>query len=908
MAEFSLTIDDQKVVVEEGTTIFQAARSVGIEIPHLCYREDLSPTGACRLCLVEVEGARNLVASCVYPVADDLVVRTKTERVIKARKLAIELLLSDHPFDCMACEKSGDCELERYAYELGVATTRFQGEKHDYPLDETNPFFVRDYNKCILCERCVKACNDVQFVEAIDFAHRGFDTKVASPFDRSLLESTCIFCGQCVASCPMGALVEKTRLRKGREWEFTKVATVCPYCGVGCNIELNVKDNSIAKVTSPVDSAVNKGRLCVKGKFGFDFVHSPERLTAPLIREGEKGEGSFREASWEEALKLVASRLADIKNQSGPDSLAVLSSAKCTNEENYLMQKFARAVLGTNNIDHCARLCHAPTVAGLAAAFGSGAMTNSIAEIREADCVFIIGSNTAESHPVIALEVMKAVRHGQAKLIVADPRQIRMVDFAHTWLRQKPGTDVALINGMLHTIIAEGLYDADFVRARTEGFEELKQAVADYPPSIVSQITGVPADDLCQAARLYAQSPRALILYAMGITQHTTGTDNVLALANLSMLTGHVGKEGSGVCPLRGQNNVQGACDMGALPNVLPGYQAVTDEVSRGKFEEAWHVSLPPTPGLTVVEMMHEAESGKIKGMYIMGEDSALTDPNSKRVVKGLKNLEFLVVQDIFLSETAKFADVVLPGASFAEKDGTFTNTERRIQRVRKAIPPTGDSKPDWLIISEMANRLGYPMKYESPGEIMEEIAPLAPIYGGIHYDRLEPAGLQWPCHTRDDPGTKYLHEGQFPRGLGKFHPTPYREAFELPDETYPFILSTGRILYHWHGGSLSRHSQGLAEIKPEAEAEINPKDAKRLKCSDGDLIELASRRGKITAKAKVTDRSPQGVAFMTFHFKEAPANLLTVDALDPVAKIPEFKVCSIQINPKSRKKKRKIA
>jgi len=896
MNTVKLRIDDKEVSVREGTTIFQAAKNAGIEIPHLCYREDMAPTAACRLCAVEVDGIKNLVASCIYPVSNNMVVRTNSERVTKARRQVLELLLSDHPFDCMTCEKSGACDLEKYAYELEVSTTRFLGEKHAYSLDETNPFFVRDYNKCILCGQCVAACTDIQFVEAIDLTHRGFNTKVAAPYDRSLLNSTCIFCGQCVAVCPVGALVEKSRRFQGREWEFRKVTTVCPYCGVGCAIELNVKDNRIIKVTSPTSGVVNHGRLCVKGKFGIDFVHNPERLTTPLIREGEKGKSKFREASWEEALELVVRRLAEIKTKSGPDSLACLSSAKCTNEENYLMQKFARAVLGTNNIDHCARLCHASTVTGLSAAFGSAAMTNSIAEIRDTDCIFIIGSNTSENHPIIALEVMEAVRNGRAKLIVADPRKIGMVDFAHIWLRQKPGTDVALLNGMLHIIIAEGWYDADFVQTRTEGFEELKETVKDYPPAIVSQITGVPVDDLFQAARLYAQSSKALILFAMGITQHTTGTDNVLALANLAMVTGHVGKESAGVCPLRGQNNVQGACDVGALPNFLPGYQSVTDEVSLGKFEEAWHVSLPPTPGLTVVEIMHGAEAGKIKGMYILGEDPALTDPNSGRVVKGLKNLDFLVVQDIFLSETAKLADVVLPGVSFAEKDGTFTNTERRIQRVRKAIEPIGDNKPDWAIILEVANRLGYHMKYEDPGEIMEEITSLTPIYGGVHYDRLTQLGLQWPCRNRDDIGTKYLHEGSFSRGLGKFHPTPYREAFELPDETYPFILTTGRILFHWHGGTISRHSPGLAEIRPEAEIEINPEDAERLNCSEGDLVELTSRRGKLIAKAKVTDKSPEGVLFMTFHFKEAAVNLLTVDALDPVAKIPELKVCAAAI------------
>jgi formate dehydrogenase alpha subunit len=537
-------------------------------------------------------------------------------------------------------------------------------------------------------------------------------------------------------------------------------------------------------------------------------------------------------------------------------------------------------------------------VAGLATAFGSGAMTNSIAELRKTDCIFIIGSNTSEAHPIIAIEIMDAVRNGKAKLVVADPRKIRMVDFAHIWLRQKPGTDVALINGMLNIIIGEGWYDTEFIRTRTEGFEELKESVKEYPPSVVSQITGLSVDDLYQAARLYAQSAKACIIYAMGITQHTSGTDNVWALANLAMATGNVGKEGAGVYPLRGQNNVQGACDMGALPNVFSGYQSVADLTIRGKFEGAWKVSLPTEPGLTIVEIMREAEVGSVKGIYIMGEDPVLSDPNSTHVVNALKKLDFLVVQDILPSETSKFADVVLPGVSFAEKDGTFTNTERRVQRVRKAIEPIGDSKPDWVIISEIASRLGYQMKYENTDEIMEEIAFLTPSYGGVHYDRLESAGLQWPCRTRDDQGTKYLHGGSFSGGLGKFHPTYYREAVELPDQTYPFVLSTGRILYHWHGGTMTRHSPGLNDIEPEAEVEINPEDAKKLGNSEGDLVELVSRRGKIVTRVKVTDKSPEGVAFMNFHFKEAPVNVLTIDTLDPVAKIPELKVCSIQINP----------
>jgi formate dehydrogenase alpha subunit len=543
-------------------------------------------------------------------------------------------------------------------------------------------------------------------------------------------------------------------------------------------------------------------------------------------------------------------------------------------------------------------------VAGLATSFGSGAMTNSISEIRNTDCIFIIGSNTSEAHPIIALEVMEAVKNGQAKLIVADPRKIRMIDFAHIWLRHKPGTDVALINGLLNIIINEGWHDSEFIKSRTEGFEEVKETIKEYSPSIVSDITGIPIEQLMEAARLYAQSPRSCILYAMGITQHTTGTDNVLALANLAMATGNVGKEGTGICPLRGQNNVQGACDMGALPNVLTGYQPITDQTARNKFEKAWQVSLPALPGQTVVEIMHKAANKEIKGIYILGEDPILSDPNSTHVVNSLKELEFLVVQDIFLSETAKLADVVLPGTSFAEKDGTFTNTERRVQRVRKAIEPVGNSKTDWVIISEIASRIGYRMEYESAAEIMAEIASLTPIYGGISYDRLEEAGLQWPCRTPDDPGTKYLHKDQFSRGLGKFNQVSYKEAIELPDETYPFLLSTGRMLYHWHGGTMSRHSTGLNEIKPEADVEINPSDAKRLGFLEGDLVEITSRRGQVITKVHITDKSPEGVVFMTFHFKEVPVNKLTNDNLDPIAKIPEFKVSSVQVKPKSKKKK----
>ena len=892
MDKISLTIDGKKLAVEEGTTILQAAQMVGIEIPHLCYDERLTAPSACRLCVVEVEGLENLVSSCSYPVLEGLVVKTDTERVQKARKLVLELILSDHPSDCLTCEKSGDCELEKYAYELGVSSSRFKGEKSHHGIDASNPFIERDNDKCILCGRCVAVCDEVQMCSVLDYTQRGFKTKISTGFDRPLTDSPCVFCGQCIAVCPVGALTEKERRFKGREWQLRKISTICPYCGCGCNIVLHIKDNRIIKVTSRPEKSINQGWLCTKGKFGFDFVHHPARLADPLVRKN----GKFKKISWNKALDLVTDKFKKIREKYGADSIAGLSSAKCTNEENYLFQKFMRAVIGTNNVDHCARLCHASTVAGLARAFGSGAMTNSIEELRKADCILITGSNTSEAHPIIALQVKAAVRKNGAKLIVADPRKIEMTEFAWLWLRHRPGTDVALFNGMMNVIVSEGLYDREFIEKRTEDFEELKKMVQRYNPDHVEGITGVSANQIISAARTYAGADNASIIYAMGITQHTTGTDNVLALANLAMLTGNVGKESSGVNPLRGQNNVQGACDLGALPDVYSGYQKVEDEKVRKKFERAWGVKLPGENGLTVVEMMHAAEEGKIKAMYIMGENPVLSDPNANRTQKALKKLDFLVVEDILPSETTAYADVILPGASFAEKDGTFTNTERRVQKLNKALDPPGEAKADWKIISELAAKFGYKMEYNSSAEVMNEIASLTPIYGGIKYERLKEEGLQWPCLDEKHPGTRFLHKDRFSRGLGKFHPTSYREPRELPDKEYPFILSTGRVLFHWHTGTMTRRVRGLDEIYPEALVEIHPQDADKIGLATDELVEVSSRRGKVVAKAKITEKSPPGIVFMTFHFKEAAANLLTIDALDPVAKIPEYKVCAVKV------------
>jgi formate dehydrogenase alpha subunit len=668
-----------------------------------------------------------------------------------------------------------------------------------------------------------------------------------------------------------------------------KVSTTCIYCGVGCILDLKVRDGKVVRVL-PNEGGPGAGKLCIKGWSAHEFIHHPDRLTKPLIKDGD----GFREAEWDEALKLVADNLRQAKEVHGADSVAFLSSAKATNEENYLMQKLARAAIGTNNVDHCARLCHASTVTGLVSSFGSGAMTNSQEDLEESDVIFIIGSNTSEQHPLLARRMIRAIKRG-AKLIVADPRAIKLVDYATIYLQHRPGTDVPLLNAMMNVIIEEGLQDEEFIATRTEGFESLKETVAAYTPESVEDVTGVPAEDIREAARLYGGAENASLFFSMGITQHTTGVDNVVSTANLAMLTGNVGREGTGVNPLRGQNNVQGACDMGALPDYLPGYGKVTDEATRKRYEESWSVELPPEVGLTVVEMMN-ACGGGVRAMFVMGENPLISDPDLNHVREQLGKLDFLVVSELFLSETAEMADVVLPIASFAEKDGTFTATDRRVQRVNKAIEPLGDSRPDWQVLSQIADLLGYPMEYDSPGEIMDEIACLAPIYGGISHRRLEEEDLRWPCTAPDHPGTRILHQGKFSRGLGRFQSVEYRPPAEEPDKSYPYILTTGRLLFHWHTGTMTRRSGTLTDQVNEAFVEISVKDAADIGVDDGDIVRVKSRRGEITLKVDVTDRIKDGVVFIPFHFSEAAANVLTNPALDPLAKIPEFKACAVQV------------
>lgn len=916
----TLKINGRTFRTQEGKTVLEVANAEGITIPTLCYHKDLTPYGGCRLCVVAVKGSLRPAAACTLPAEDGMDVQTDTPEIIESRKTVLKLLLSTYHDSGYAANDGRENELIYWCRYYGLDVASLSATTPRYPVNsDPNPFVWVDLNKCILCSRCIRACAEIQGRFVWGLSNRGYETRISAGADATMLEARCESCGACVAYCPTGALDNKMSVGLGTPDKV--VTTTCTYCGVGCTIDLNVKDNHIIRVTSNPLGAVNGLHLCVKGRYGFDFIHHKERLTDPMVREyllkgtgrpSKSDRGNWVKVSWDSAMQIVGENLMKIRDTFGADSIGVLTSAKCTNEENYLMNKFARQVIGTNNVDHCARLCHSSTVAGLATVFGSGAMSNTMDDIVQfASSIFIIGSNTTEQHPVFGTRIRQAALKRNVKLVVADPRKIDITEFAVLHLQHQPGTDIALLNGIMHIILEKGWENRAFIQERTEGFEEFQQNIAQYDPETVAEITNVPQELLYNAAEIFSQNHPMAVIWAMGITQHTVGVQNVMTLANLQMLLGNMGVPGGGVNPLRGQNNVQGACDMGGLPNFYPGYQLVTNPDAQQKFEEAWGVSLSPKVGMTVTEMIPAAVEKKIRALYILGENPVMTDPDTNHVRHALEELDFLVLQEIFPSETSKYADVLLPGVSFAEKDGTFTNTERRIQRVRQAIEITTNARPDWQITRDLANLILAKgsrrpssarfarWEYYHPSEVMDEVNALAPIYGGVTYQRLDHGEqLHWPVPTLEHPGTPILHIGKFSRGLGKFVPTHHISPAELPDDKYPLILTTGRVLYHWHGGEMTRRAKGLLEVYSKSLIEINPEDAARIGINGKRRVRVSSRRGSTEAEAWITDRVPPGILHANFHFPETATNELTIAALDPVAKIPEYKVCAVRVEP----------
>lgn len=925
-----LTIDGVAVEVPEGTTIWDAARQEGIEIPVLCHDPRLEPVGVCRMCAVDV-GARTLVAACVRECEAGMEVKTATPEVESSRKMLTEMLMADQRDPAQDAKQRGvgGNDLFALADRYGAWGDRLP-RANSRPQDDSSPVIAVDHQACILCDRCIRACDDVQNNEVIGRTGKGYSARIAFDLDQPMGESTCVSCGECAAVCPTGALVDRpiaVELKPVQELEA--VDSVCPYCGVGCALTYHVdrEKNSIVFAEGR-ESPGNQQRLCVKGRYGWDYAQHAQRLTRPLIRretaypkgalsadvrgehDGRRKPGglvdydevlpAFREASWDEALDLVASRLGELRDDSGPDSLAGFGSAKCSNEEAYLFQKLIRAGWGTNNVDHCTRLCHASSVAALLEGIGSGAVTTTYGDVRNAGVALLAGTNTTANHPVAA-SFFKEARKAGTKLIVVDPRREAIADHADFYCRIKPGTDVAFYNAMMHVIIEKGLVDRDYIEARTENYEALCETVSAYTPEMAAPICGVEPEVIREVALVFGEAPAAVIYWGMGISQHVYGTNNARCLIALSLITGNIGKAGAGLHPLRGQNNVQGASDAGLIPMVYPDYQSVEDEAVRAKFERAWDRSLSPNGGLTVVEIMKAALDGQVRGMYIMGENPFLSDPNVNKVRQALSALDFLVVQDIFLTETAEFADVILPASAYLEKLGTYTNTDRRVQIGRPVLESPGEARPDWEIICELSTRMGYPLDYPSPEEVFREFADLTDAYQTLGYENLGPSGKLWPNAdpaTQDGPVVLFGESFPTANGRAKLVPAEWTAAPELPDAEYPMVLNTGRLLEHWHTGSMTRRASALDRIEPEAFAGIHPDDAERLGIEDGSYVRISSRRGSISARARVTRRECRGAVFMPFHFREAAANLLTIDALDPDGKIPEFKFCAVRVEP----------
>ncbi len=904
---FSLNGIDLQAHPDE--TILDVAKRNGIEIPHLCYKENYRADGNCRACVVEVDGERALAPSCCrYPQAD-MVVHSDNERALRSQKMVLELLLSDMPEQTRSPYKP-DSELDYWADKLAVGNPRFEA-RQQHTEDVSHPAMAVNLDACIQCTRCVRACREEQVNDVIGFAFRGEKSKIVFDMDDPMGESTCVACGECVQACPTGALMPANNAALSKPDK--KVDSVCPYCGVGCLLTFNVKNDKVSYVDGR-DGPSNQSRLCVKGRFGFDYIHHPDRLTKPLIRrdnaektpdliEQQDIDKYFREASWEEALVFAGSGLCKIRDEHGGKSLAGFGSAKGSNEEAYLFQKLIRTGFGSNNVDHCTRLCHASSVAALLETIGSGAVSNQVADGTDADVMIVIGARPNSNHPVAATFMKNAAENG-SKLIVIEPYGSDLTLHASHFLQLHPSTDVLLLNSIMHVILSEGLENKDFIEAHTEGFELLREKVKDFSPEKVSPICGIQTETIKEVARLYATAEKAIIFWGMGISQHIHGTDNARCLISLALLTGQIGRPSTGLHPLRGQNNVQGASDVGLIPMMYPDYQPVNDQSAQKRFEALWRTTLDPEPGLTVVEIMHAIHAGDLHGMYVMGENPAMSDPNLNHARQALSQLQHLVVQDIFFTETCSYADVILPASAFAEKSGTFTNTDRRVQLARQAVTPPGDARQDLWIICDIAKNMGLKWDYKSVEDVFEEVRKATPSMAGMTWERLETDdSLTYPLRNEGDPGEPIIFEnGIFPTsdGKGRFVPADYIKPDELPDREYPVVFMTGRQLEHWHTGTMTRHSRVLDAIEPNPSVFINPLELRKLKLGNDNLVTIESRRGKITAMVRPDAHIQEGVVMMSFAFREAAANLITNEALDPFGKIPEFKYCAVKLSAAS--------
>jgi formate dehydrogenase major subunit len=905
----SLTVDGVSVSVPAGSSVMRAAAEAGIRIPKLCATEQLQAFGSCRLCLVQIEGRRGFPASCTTPAEDGMRIATQSSRLAELRRNVMELYISDHPLDCLTCTANGNCELQDMAGVVGLREVRYgmAGEnhfdaEHAEPKDTSNPYFTFEPSKCIVCSRCVRACEEVQGTFALTISGRGFGSKVSASAGESFLDSECVSCGACVNVCPTATLSEKSLIEHGQAERA--VVTTCAYCGVGCSFVAEVKGQQVVRMVPNKDGGANEGHACVKGRFAWGYATHPDRLKKPMIRKSI--DDPWQEVSWDEAFQYAASEIRRIQAKYGRKSVGGITSSRCTNEETWLVQKLIRTAFENNNVDTCARVCHSPTGYGLKQTLGESAGTQDFLSVEDADVVIVMGANPTEGHPVFASRLKKRLREG-AKLIVIDPRSIDLVRSPHIeasyLLQLMPGTNVAIINALAYTIVSEGLADEEFVRTRCEqpAFAEWRNFILrpENSPEEVARISGVPAADIRGAARLYATARNGAIYYGLGVTEHSQGSTTVMGIANLAMLTGNIGRRGVGVNPLRGQNNVQGSCDMGSYPHELPGYRSVKDEATREVFNRHWNTTIDPEPGYRIPNMLNEAVAGTFKGMYIQGEDVAQSDPNTQHVEEAFRNLECLIVQDIFFNETCKYAHVVFPGASFLEKDGTFTNAERRISRIRKIVEPVA-GLADWEATMGFANALGVPMHYRHPSEIMEEIASLTPTFAGVTYEKLDRLGsVQWPCNDKNPEGSPVMHVEEFTRGLGKFIVTEFVPTKEKVSRKFPLILTTGRILTQYNVGAQTRRTENVIWHHEDL-LEIHAEDAAERGITDGDWVHIISRAGETRLRAKISDRLQPGVVYTTFHFPESGANVVTTELSDWATNCPEYKVTAVEVRRSS--------